>query len=509
LFGLVTPKQTKRPFNCESSLQKVLPRVATHEELCMERRTKIVATIGPATEDEARMRDLITAGMNVARINFSHGTKQEHAERIRRLRHASDELDMPITILQDLQGPKIRTGVLKDDQIELVPGKTLTLTSRQIAGDQQRVSIDFPDLPHVVKPGRRILLADGQMELRVLSTTEDEVITEIVLGGTLTAHKGVNLPGTSLNIPGFTEKDEEDLAFGLTQGIDAVAMSFVRTSEDVLRVRQAITRYASEQVHLPIIAKLERPEALDNLDDIIAAAEGVMVARGDLGVEMSPQEVPIAQKRIIKCANENAKLVITATQMLESMIYNPRPTRAEASDVANAIFDGSDAVMLSGETAVGAFPVQTIEMMNSIICEAESNLEAWGHWLGKTPKDEDDAAYVTRAARELAHDRKVAAIAVFTMSGRTALLMSKERPAVPILAFTPSPDTNRRMAMYWGVLPHLVSEADNVETMLTHVEKTMIAETSIKPGQQIVLVCGYPVGARRSANLALLHTVGH
>jgi pyruvate kinase len=234
-----------------------------------------------------------------------------------------------------------------------------------------------------------------------------------------------------------------------------------------------------------------------------------MVARGDLGVEMSPEEVPIAQKQIIRCANQNAKVVITATQMLESMIQNPRPTRAEASDVANAIFDGTDAVMLSGETAIGKYPIKTVEMMDSIICKAENNLATWGHWLGEMPKDDfGDAVYVTRAARELAHDRKVAAIAVFTMTGRTALLMSKERPKVPILAFTPQPDTYNRLAMLWGVIPMLVPETDTVEVMLKHVESAMITETRIKPGQQVVLICGFPVGAKRAANLALLHTVG-
>lgn len=476
----------------------------------MERRTKIVATIGPASEDESRMRALIQAGVNVARMNFSHGSHAEHAERIQRLRHASERLGMPVTIMMDLQGPKIRTGVLKNESMELVAGEQLTLTVEQIEGENQRVSVDFEDMPKVVSPGSRILLADGNMELRVLSVTPTEVITEITLGGTLTAHKGVNLPGTTLDIPGFTEKDEDDLAFGVKQGVDAIAMSFVRSPKDLARVRQAIVKYAPDRVDTPIIAKLERPEALENLEAIIDASDGVMVARGDLGVEMSPEEVPIAQKRIIKTANQYAKLVITATQMLESMINNPRPTRAEASDVANAIFDGTDAVMLSGETAVGKYPIKVVEMMNLIICQAEKNLQNWGHWLGEAPINaHDDAVYVTRAAKELAHDRNVAAIAVFTMSGRTALLMAKERPGKPILAFTPKESTFNRLSMYWGVLPYLIPEADTVENMLTHVEAAMVTETRIKPGQQVVLICGFPVGARRAANLALLHTVGH
>ena len=354
----------------------------------MERRTKIVATIGPATQSESQMRELILAGMNVARLNFSHGAHVEHAERIKQLRSTSERLGTPVTILQDLQGPKIRTGIIKGDAVTLTAGDKLILTSRKIEGDRQKISVDFPDLPQVVKPGNRILLADGHMELKVLTTHEDEIETEVILGGTLSAHKGVNLPGIQLNIPGFTEKDEQDLAFGLAQGIDAVAISFVRTAKDVSRVRQAIAKYAPNQVNLPIIAKLERPEALENLDAIIDVSDGVMVARGDLGVEMSPEEVPIAQKQIIRCANQNAKVVITATQMLESMIQNPRPTRAEASDVANAIFDGTDAVMLSGETAIGKYPIKTVEMMDSIICKAENHLATWGHWLGEMPKDD-------------------------------------------------------------------------------------------------------------------------
>lgn len=476
----------------------------------MERKTKIVVTLGPASEGQEQIAALIKAGMNVARMNFSHGSHADHAERIERLRHTSERLGIPVMIMMDLQGPKIRTGELEQGAVELIAGNKLTLTTENIAGDEQRVSVDFPDLPKTVKPGRRILLADGNMELKVLSVQGTEVETEIILGGTLTPHKGVNLPGTQLNIPGFTDKDEQDLVFGLRHNVDAIAMSFVRTPQDIARVRQAIVKHNPDMINTPVIAKLERPEALENLEAIIDAADGVMVARGDLGVEMSPEEVPIAQKQIIKSANQYAKLVITATQMLESMMYNPRPTRAEASDVANAIFDGTDAVMLSGETAIGNYPIKTVEMMNSIICQAENNLSTWGHWLGEAPVNaQDDAVYVTAAARELAHDRNVAAIAVFTMSGRTAMLMSKERPGKPILAFTPRENTYYRLASYWGVVPYLIPEADTVEGMLAHVEATMIAETRIKTNQQIVLICGFPVGARRAANLALLHTIGN
>jgi pyruvate kinase len=476
----------------------------------MERRTKIVATLGPASQDEHTIRELIQAGMNVARLNFSHGTYSDHALRIERIRRISNELGTPITILQDLQGPKIRTGEIAGGSVQILPGQAFVLTTEPVIGDAKQVSVDYPGLPASVKPGSRILLDDGNLELEVKSVSGERVETLVSLGGILKSHKGVNLPGSLLDIPGFTSKDEADLAFGLQQGVDAVAMSFVRSAKDVETVRSAISRLAPERSWTPIISKLERPEALRNLAEIVHASDGVMVARGDLGVEMSPETVPIAQKEIIEQANCHARVVITATQMLDSMIHSPRPTRAEASDVANAIFDGSDAVMLSGETAAGQYPLQSVSMMHSIICQAEAHLSEWGHWKGTcTPEsNQDDAYFLTLAARELAHDRNVAAISVFTKSGRTALLMSKARPQVPILAFTPEPETYHRMGLYWGVHPHLVPQADTIEDMLKAVEAAMVASSSVEPGQQVVLICGFPVKEIRPTNLALLYTVG-
>ncbi len=476
----------------------------------MNRRAKIVATIGPACQNEHAIQHLISAGMNVARINFSHGKYEDHALSIERLRRASQQLDQPITILQDLQGPKIRTGELTEGQVELVAGQTLTLTTEHVPGDAQRVSVDYADLPHSVQVGGRILLDDGNLELQVKSVRKKSVETEVILGGTLKPHKGVNLPGADLTLQAFTEKDKADLAFGLEQNVDAIALSFVRSAKDVSRLRQAIASQSADQCNIPIIAKLERPEALDNLHEILHAADGVMVARGDLGVEMLPERVPIEQKRIIQMANRHAKVVITATQMLESMMHNPRPTRAEASDVANAIFDGSDAVMLSGETAVGNYPVKSVEMMSSIICQAEAHMRDWGHDEIQISEDmpHDDALFITRAANEMASDKEVAAIAVFTQSGRTARLMSKARPDVPIFAFTPEECTYRQMGMMWGVTPHLVPHSETVEDMLVHVEAAMISETSIRPGQEVVLIAGFPIGARGPANFALLHTIG-
>ena len=506
----------------------------------MMRCAKIVATIGPASQDEETIRELLRAGMNVARLNFSHGSHADHAAVLKRLRHAAAELGRPVCVLQDLLGPKIRTGELKGGKIEIQAGQVLVLTTGPGPYAADEVPVDFPELPTSVRPGGRILLDDGNLELAVLEVEAQHVRVSVVVGGTLKSNKGINLPGAQINISAMTEKDELDLAFGLEQGVDAVALSFVRSQEDILYLRRKIAALAPEQTHLPIIAKLERPEALDNLEAIVHAADGVMVARGDLGVEMLPEEVPIAQKQIIACANRHGKLVITATQMLDSMIHNPRPTRAEASDVANAILDGSDAVMLSGETAAGAYPLEAVRMMDAIICQAEAHLAEWGHWHGPALPDagqwplpghpalveagqaasgeagqaagglagQDDGFYMTLAARELAHDRNVAAIAAFTKSGRTALLMSKTRPGVPILAFTPEPVTYARMEMYWGVVPHLVPHAATIEAMLAAVEAAMMLSGTIQPGQQVVLICGFPVDAVRPTNLALLHTVG-
>ncbi len=477
----------------------------------MERRAKIVATIGPESQDESTLKRLIQAGMNVARLNFSHGDHKNHQEVIKRIRKISYRSGNPLGILQDLQGPKIRIGDLAAEGVPLVKGENIILSTLPIPKNSENIPIDFADLPSVVNIGGRILLDDGNMELLVTGINDDktEVQATVLLGGFLKSNKGINLPGADLNIPGFTEKDEKDLAFGLEHGVDAIAISFVQSAQDVARVRQAISQYAPHKIGIPIIAKLERPEALDNLDEILDLADGVMVARGDLGVEMPPEVVPIAQKQIIDAANRKGKLVITATQMLDSMIKNPRPTRAEASDVANAIFDGSDAVMLSGETAIGKYPVETVQIMDAIIRESEKNQKEWGHWQGShSDMGTDDAISITRAARELAHDLNVSAIVVFTQTGRTARLMSKALPRVPIIGFTPEEETFQRMAFYWGVFPYKIPFADKIEDMLAHVDTAMISSTPIKPGQQVVIISGFPVGARRLPNFALLYTVG-
>lgn len=453
---------------------------------------------------------LLRAGVDVARLNFSHGTHEQHAARIRVIRAVAERLGKAAGILQDLQGPKVRVGNLPKP-LHLENGQFVTLYAALNSPPQMDgplVPVDFCELFDSVQAGDRLLLDDGRLTLQVDSVQGRALRAEVLVGGPLTSHKGINLPGVRLRVGGFTSKDEADLAFGIAQGVDAVAVSFVRSAEDVKQVRAAMQRLAGASSLPLLIAKLERPEALENLAAILDVVDGVMVARGDLGVEMPPERVPVLQKHIIQQANARAKLVITATQMLESMIQNPRPTRAEASDVANAVFDGTDAVMLSAETAAGEYPVEAVGMMDRVVREAEAHFREWGSHPERAPAlGESDAASMARAARELAHDRDVAAVAVFTMQGHTAWLMSKIRPVKPILAFTPEVSTYRKMAFLWGVSAHLVPFATTLEEMIRSLDAALL-KTGIRVGQQVVLVCGFPVGAMRPPNMALLHTVG-
>jgi pyruvate kinase len=472
-------------------------------------RVRIIATIGPASSEENTILQMVRAGMDVARLNFSHGSHADHALSIQRIRSVSEKVRRPIAILQDLQGIKIRTGVLRAERVVLHEGQAYTLTTRPVPGDDREVSVTWPALPQTVHPDDLLLLDDGRIRLRVEGVRGEDIFTHVEQAGILTPHKGINLPGIPLAAPALTEKDKEDLAFGLEQGVDAVAISFVRKAGDVAEVREFIRRTNPAKSSLPLIAKLERREALDQLEAILDVSDGVMVARGDLGVETSLPDVPVIQKNMIESANQKGKLVITATQMLESMILNPQPTRAEASDTANAVFDGSDAVMLSGETAVGAYPVETVKMMAAILHEAEAHLGEWGRWKGYrsgVPKDPPTA--LAHAAAELAKDRKVSAIAVFTQLGRSARLMSKARPVAPILAFTPNPDTYRRLSMLWGVVPSLVQPADSVEAMVGLVESALLESGPIHPGEQVILVASLPMALSGPPNFLLLHTIG-
>ena len=475
------------------------------------RKAKIVATIGPASQNEEILEKLILAGMNVARMNFSHGTHEQHAERIALIRKVSDKLNTPIGILQDLQGPKIRVGDLPEI-IQLSEGEMLTLyvtgTTPQANGGKQ-IPVDFRQLFDSVRTSDRLLLDDGRLTLEVVSVKDRSTLTaKVIIGGPLSSHKGINLPGVRLRIAGFTEKDEADLAFGISQQVDAVAISFVRTVDDVKKVRYAMERFSSGKRMPLLIAKLEKPEALDNLDEILDIVDGVMVARGDLGVELPPERVPALQKHIIRTANARAKLVITATQMLESMIMNPLPTRAEASDVANAIFDGTDAVMLSAESAAGKYPVESVQMMDRIVREAESHFLEWGIEQAVLGFEKSDAASMARAAQVLANDKNVTAVTCFTTQGQTAWLISKIRPRVPVMAFTPNQDTYRRLTFLWGVSPQQVPFSNSLEEMIDHVDSALMHSDVVQPGDQVVLVCGFPVGAVRPPNMALLHTVG-
>ncbi len=476
----------------------------------MNRKAKIIATIGPASQDPAMLEKLVAAGMNVARLNFSHGTREDHAARIRTLRDLSNKLGVSVGVLQDLQGPKIRVGELPMP-LQLVEGQVVQLYAggtQPPAASVVSIPVDFRQLFDAVQPGDRLLLDDGRLALEVSAVGNNLLTARVTVGGLLTSHKGINLPGVRLRIDGFTDKDEADLAFGMSLGVDAVAISFVHSAADVRRVRSAMERLSAGK-HMPLlIAKLEKPEALDELGSILDVVDGVMVARGDLGVELPPERVPALQKSIIQAANRRAKLVITATQMLESMVSNPLPTRAEASDVANAIFDGTDAVMLSAETASGSYPVQAVEMMSRIALEAESHYVEWGQDCGVVQGfDESDAASMARAAQALANDRNVTAVACFTLRGQSAWLISKIRPRVPILAFTPDERTYTRLSLLWGVTAQLIARADTLETMLEQVDRVLLKAT-IKPGEQVVLVCGYPVGESGVPNMALLHTVG-
>jgi len=478
----------------------------------MTRNAKIVATIGPASQNEEVLERLIRAGMNVARMNFSHGTHDEHAARIATIRGISERVGTPVGILQDLQGPKIRVGDLPLP-IQLSEGETVQLFASGTTppdADGQKIPVDFRQLFDSCRTSDRLLLDDGRLTLEVVSVKNRGALTaKVIVGGILLSHKGINLPGVRLRIAGFTEKDEADLAFGISQNVDAVAISFVRTAEDVKKVRYAMQRFSSGKRLPLLIAKLEKPEAIDNLDSILDNVEGVMVARGDLGVELPPERVPALQKLIISKANARAKLVITATQMLESMIMNPLPTRAEASDVANAIFDGTDAVMLSAETASGKYPLEAVQMMDRIVREAENHFGEWGKELGALEGlEKSDAASMARGAQALANDRNVTAVACFTTQGQTAWLMSKIRPRVPIMAFTPEDSTYRRLAFLWGVRPQRVPFANSLEEMLGHVDAALMRSEVVQSGDQVVLVCGFPVGAVRPPNMALLHTVG-
>jgi pyruvate kinase len=465
------------------------------------RRTKIVATIGPASGSPEIIEQLIAAGMDVARLNFSHGTHEEHARQIRLLREAARRANHPLAILQDLQGPKIRTGNLEGGQpVRLSDGARFAITSRDVLGNAERVSTTYTELPRDVEPGDRILLSDGLIELRVAGETGDDVQTTVVYGGELRERQGINLPGVKVSAPSLTPKDIADLEFGLAQGVDYVAISFVRRAADLDDVK---TRIAAAGKNTPVIAKIEKPEALDDLAAILKVADAIMVARGDLGVEMPPEQVPLVQKQLIEAANDVGIPVITATQMLESMIRNPRPTRAEASDVANAIIDGTDAVMLSGETASGLFPVESVRMMAKIAEVAEASGRHGDHTIAPELTQvarQGVAQAISAAACAIVNVLPVRAIVAFTMSGSTARLVSNLRPTAPILAFTPSEQVYRQLNLVWGITPVMCEYVDRLDSLGVRVAELLIARGFAQEGDTVVVTGGHPIAARGSTN---------
>lgn len=478
------------------------------------RNAKIVCTIGPASSSPKVIEKLIKAGMDVARLNFSHGTHDEHKKVINHIRVTSRKFKKAVAILQDLQGPKIRTGLLKDGKTILKSGDKFVLTGRNILGTSEIVSTTYPAMYRDVKKGDNILLDDGLMSLKVNNVKGTDITCEVINGGVLTDHKGINLPGIKVGLSSITKKDIEDLYFGIGQCVDYVAISFVRTDKDVKSVKDIIRKklapVSSKQggVFIPVIAKLEKPEAIDNLEKIVDEADGVMVARGDLGVEMSPEAVPVIQKNIINMANKKEKPVITATQMLESMINNPRPTRAEASDVANAIFDGTDAVMLSGETASGKYPVESVEIMARIISAAESG-SLYRHVSDR--RMDRISTYpdaVSSAAVHASHQIEAKLIVVFTQSGSTALFVSKQRPSMPIIAYTPIENIMRRLNLYWGVIPKTMGLIEDTDDLIREMDRSLVSDKLVRKGDSVVILMGMPISQKGVTNMMKLHRVG-
>jgi len=471
------------------------------------RRAKILATLGPASREQAQIEALMAAGANAVRINMSHGTQEEHAETIRRARAASERLKRPLSVLVDLSGPKIRTGMLKGGQpVTLDANALFTLTTRSVVGDQREVSTNYAGLARDVRPGARVLLDDGLIELSVEGTTETDVVTRVVNGGQLSERKGINLPGVSLPIPSLTDKDRRDLQWAVREGADYIALSFVRRAEDCIEAKQLIEAAGGKQ---PLVAKIEKAEAIDHLNEIVEAADGVMVARGDLGVETSVELVPVYQKRIIERANNRGKVVITATQMLQSMISEPRPTRAEASDVANAVWDGTDAVMLSAETAAGKYPVLAVATMARIIESAES---------GKPPSTGDitrhagkQSGRVSRALCEAAafaaEEITARTIAVITASGLMARRLSALRPEQRIIALTPEQAVRNELSLIWGVETYVHEPCDNTEEMLKVCERTLLEVGLVQQGETFVLMAGRLSGLGLSSSVTL-YTAG-
>ena len=470
-------------------------------------RTKIVCTIGPASRAPEMLVKLIEAGMDVARLNFSHGDQAFHAENIRRIRAASEATGKPIAILGDLQGPKLRVGIMPAEGVPIAEGETLILTTEHITGGPGRVPIQYEHLPEVVESGDRILIDDGLLDLIVTGVAGSEITTRVITGGILNSNKGLNLPRAALSIPAITEKDREDSAFAIEQGLDWIALSFVRTADEVWDLKGYIRTLSTFGHQTPVMAKIEKPEAIRNIDAIIAAVDGIMVARGDLGIEMSPEDVPMLQKMLIAKCNAAGKPVITATQMLDSMIRNPRPTRAEASDVANAILDGSDAIMLSGETASGKYPLEAATTMARITAVVEQEqCENCAQRLDAKP-GRTFAEAVAHASVETAIDLSAKAIVTPTVSGQTARIVSKFRPPCPIVAVTPNPFAQRELCLYWGIYPLLTQRAVTTDAVINDAVEKAQQAGYVSEGDVVVVTGGSVEGGSGTTNLMKVHLI--
>lgn len=469
------------------------------------RKTKIVCTIGPASESPDMIKKMVLAGMNVARLNFSHGNREEHGRRIDVIRKASDETGVPVAILLDTKGPEIRLGTFANGSVHLEAGQKFTLTIKDVVGNEQIVSVTHAGLPQDITSGHSILLDDGLIELKVEEVTETDVICRVINGGAVGDRKGINLPGTLVSLPAMSPKDREDIFFGIQMGVDFIAASFIRSAGDVLAIRRLLEEHDSK---IEIIAKIENKQGLDNLDSILKVVDGLMVARGDLGVEIPTEEVPLAQKHMIAQCNKLGKPVITATQMLDSMIRNPRPTRAEASDVANAIFDGTDAIMLSGETASGSYPVESVATMARLAERTELAVE-WDQFVFRQQRESQSVTdAISNACRQTAVRLGAAAILTSTQSGHTARMVSKYRPGMPIIAVTPTPAVQRKLLLTWGVEPILGRETDDTDEMIYESITSALDAKLIRNGDMVVITAGVPVGVPGTTNLLKVHVVG-
>ncbi len=471
------------------------------------RKTKIICTLGPATDDPEVLRQLMINGMDVARVNFSHQTHPEHLERIRVLKKMREELHIPVALLADTKGPEIRLGKLEPNKITLNEGQTFTLTTVEIIGNEQRASISFEGLPHDVSRGSTILIDDGLIELVVESVSDTDITCRVVNGGEISSNKGVNVPGVELSMPFVSGRDRADIRFAVENDFDFIAASFTRTAQDIMLIREELDRLGCKDMR--IIAKIENMQGVANIDDILTVVDGIMVARGDLGVEIPLEEVPVIQKELIKKAYNEGKQVITATQMLDSMMHNPRPTRAEATDVANAIYDGTSAIMLSGETAAGQYPVEAVKTMARIACRTERDIDYKKRFRIRR---EIDLCSVTNAISHAtcaaAHDLSAASIITVTKSGVTARMISKFRPACPIIGCSTSEKVVRQMNLSWGVSPLLMEEKDNTDDLFAHAVDVAQAAGFIRDGDLAVITAGVPLGVSGTTNMIKVHVVG-